>query len=99
MFADGLGIRYIIGVLPFTCLAGGARRWRGWCAAGRSAKRCAAGVLCAWLIVAAAGIYPDQLSYFNEMACLDEPGKIGLDGAAGADRCGWTTAMWIGARG
>ena len=88
MFADGLGIRYIIGVLPFTCLAGGLGL--AWLVrSGSIAKRCAAGVLCAWLIVAAAGIYPDQLSYFNEMACLDEPGKIGLDGGS---RCG---PMWL----
>ena len=84
MFADDLGIRYIIGVLPFTCLVGGlGLAWlvRG----GPVAKRCAAGVLCVWLVAAAVGIYPDQLSYFNEMACLDEPGKIGLDGGS---RCG-----------
>ena len=88
MFADGLGIRYIIGVLPFTCLAGGfGLAWL--VRSGSIAKRCAAGVLCAWLIVAAAGIYPDQLSYFNEMACLDDPGKIGLDGGS---RCG---PMWL----
>ena len=84
MFADGLGIRYIIGVLPFTCLAGGlALAWL--VRSGSIAKRCAAGVLCAWSIVAAAGIYPDQLSYFNELACIDDPGKIGLDGGS---RCG-----------
>jgi hypothetical protein len=84
LFADDLGIRYIIGVLPFTCLIGGlGLTWlvRG----GSVVKRCAAGVLCVWLVVAAAGIYPDQLSYFNEMACVDEPGKIGLDGGS---RCG-----------
>ena len=84
MFADDLGIRYIIGVLPFTCLVGGlGLAWL--LRSGSVVKRCAAGVLCAWLVVAAAGIYPDQLSYFNEMACLDEPGKIGLDGGS---RCG-----------
>jgi hypothetical protein len=88
MFADGLGIRYIIGVLPFTCLAGGfALAWL--VRSGSIAKRCAAGVLCAWSILAAAGIYPDQLSYFNEMACIDDPGKIGLDGGS---RCG---PMWL----
>jgi hypothetical protein len=88
VLADGLGIRYIIGVLPFTCLAGGL----GLASLVRSrstAKRCVAGVLCAWSVVAAAGIYPDQLSYFNEMACLDEPGKIGLDGGS---RCG---TLWL----
>jgi dolichyl-phosphate-mannose-protein mannosyltransferase/SEC-C motif-containing protein len=84
MFADDLGIRYIIGMLPFTFLVGGLGL--AWLVRGGSVvKRCAAGVLCAWLVAAAAGIYPDQLSYFNEMACLDEPGKIGLDGGS---RCG-----------
>jgi hypothetical protein len=77
-------VRYIIGVLPFTCLSGGlALAWL--VRSGSIAKRCAAGVLCAWSIVAAAGIYPDQLSYFNELACIDDPGKIGLDGGS---RCG-----------
>jgi hypothetical protein len=84
LFADGLGIRYIIGVLPFTCLAGGLAL-ASLVRSGSAAKRCLAGVLCAWSVVAAAGIRPDQLSYFNEMACLDEPRKIGLDGGS---RCG-----------
>jgi hypothetical protein len=84
MFADDLGIRYIAGVLPFTCLVGGLGL--AWLVrSGSVVKRCAAGVLCLWVVVAAVGIYPDQLSYFNEMACLDEPGKIGLDGGS---RCG-----------
>jgi hypothetical protein len=84
VLADGLGIRYIIGVLPFTCLAGGLAL-ASLVRSRSTAKRCAAGVLCAWSVAAAAGIYPDQLSYFNEMACLDEPGRIGLDGGS---RCG-----------
>ena len=88
LFADGLGIRYIIGVLPFTCLAGGLGL-ASLVGSGSTAKRCVAGVLCVWSAVAAAGIYPDQLSYFNEMACLDEPGKIGLDGGS---RCG---TLWL----
>ena len=44
--------------------------------------------LCAWLMVTAAGIYPDHLSYFNESACLlDQPAKIGWDAGS---RCGET---------
>jgi hypothetical protein len=40
--------------------------------------------------VAAAGIYPDHLSYFNESACLlESPGKIGWDGGT---RCG---PLWL----
>ena len=83
--ADDLGIRYLIPILPFLYLAGGwgvaslvqAKAW--W-------PRAAAAVLALWLVVAAAGIYPDHLSYFNEMACLpSHAGDIGLDGGS---RCG-----------
>jgi len=57
-------------------LVGSARR--GWRVAGFA--------LCAWVVIAAAGIYPDHLSYFNESACLlDDPGKIGWDGGS---KCG-----------
>ena len=49
-------------------------------------RRALAVVLCGWLMVAAIGIYPDHLSYFNEASCLlDDPKKIGLDGGT---RCG-----------
>jgi hypothetical protein len=85
LYADDMGIRYIIPVLPFTFLLGGlalatllqsTRKW----------QRAAGAALCVWLVAAAAGIYPDGLSYFNEMACLlDDPAKIGLDGGS---RCG-----------
>jgi len=85
LLSDNLGIRYIIPALPFMHLLGGAglasliqsgSRWR----------QGAAALLCLWLVAAAAGIYPDHLSYFNEMACvLDDPGKLGLDGGS---RCG-----------
>jgi hypothetical protein len=85
--ADNLGIRYIIPCLPFAHLLGGIAL----AALLRSPspfKRIAAAVLCAWVVVAAAGIYPDGLSYFNESACLlDDPGKLGLDGGS---RCGIT---------
>ena len=86
--ADDLGFRYVIPVLPFACLLGGvalAELIRGpvW-------QRAIAGVLCAWLIMAAVGIHPDHLSYFNEAACLlDQPGRIGLDGGS---KCG---ASWL----
>lgn len=82
--AAQMGIRYIIPILPFTWLLGGV------CLAAlvRSASRVgriAAVAACAWLIVAAAGIYPDHLSYFNEAACMDHPSLIGWDGGS---RCG-----------
>jgi hypothetical protein len=87
--ADDLGIRYIIPALPFAFLAGGVgletlirNRSLG--------GRWLAAALCAWMVVAAAGIYPDHLSYFNETACLlQDPQHIGLDGGT---RCG---PLWL----
>jgi len=87
--ADDLGIRYIIPCLPFAHLLGGI----GLAALIRSPARAAksiAIVLSLWMAVAAAGIYPDGLSYFNESACLfSDPGKLGLDGGSA---CG---AAWL----
>lgn len=80
-----LGIRYMIPVLPFLFVFGGAGlsallgsvEWK---------KRGFGLLLCAWLVASAAGIYPDHLSYFNESACLfSQPSKIGWDGGS---RCG-----------
>jgi len=52
--------------------------------------RAAAAVLCAWLVMAAIGIYPDHLAYFNEAACLlRDPSQVGFDGGT---RCG---PMWL----
>jgi hypothetical protein len=85
--ADDLGIRYILPTLPFLHLLAGLGiatllavphpfRWAPYVAAG----------LCCWAVLAAAGIYPDHISYFNESACLlTQPGRIGLDGGT---RCG-----------
>jgi hypothetical protein len=87
--ADDAGIRYIVPVLPFAFLAGGV----GLEALIRNRSfggRWVAAVLSAWMVVAAAGIYPDHLSYFNETACLlQDPGKMGLDGGS---RCG---PLWL----
>jgi hypothetical protein len=78
IWADDLGIRYVLPVLPFAFLLGGAGLER--------MPRAAAAVLAAWLVIAAAGIWPDHLSYFNEAACLlRDPAKTGLDGGS---RCG-----------
>jgi hypothetical protein len=87
--ADDLGIRYIIPVLPFAYLLAGlalgqlmGRRF-AW-------GRYAGAALCLWVVVEAAGIYPDHLAYFNESACLLEaPGRIGWDGGS---KCG---PMWL----
>jgi len=79
-WAVDMGIRYLIPAFPFACLAGGAgiamliRNRSTW-------TRGLTAVLCVWIAVAAAGIYPDHLSYFNEAACLFQaPGKLGFDG-------------------
>jgi len=82
--ADDMGIRYLIPGMPFTCLLGGIGL------AGLFGKtpvwgRYLAAALCVWVVVAAVGIYPDHLSYFNEAACLTEPARIGWDGGT---RCG-----------
>jgi hypothetical protein len=89
VLADNLGIRYLIPAFPFVHLAGGlglatlwgmAARWGRWVAVG----------LCGWLVFAAAGVYPDHLSYFNEAACaLRQPDQIGVDGGT---RCG---PLWL----
>jgi len=85
IMTDDLGVRYIIPALPFLHLLGGM----GLAAlvrSGSSWKRAVAAALGLWLTVAAAGIYPDHLAYFNEMACaLDHPAWIGWDGGT---RCG-----------
>lgn len=70
--------------MPFGFIAGGialAALLRG-----STLSRVLAGVACAWVVLAAAGIYPDHLGYFNEAACLpDNFKRIGLDGGS---RCG-----------
>jgi hypothetical protein len=86
--ADPVGIRYIIPVLPFAFLAGGAAL--GALAQSRSiAARTAAAVLCVWIVVESAGIFPDHMSSFNEMACAENPSRIGMDGGS---RCG---PLWL----
>jgi hypothetical protein len=85
LLSHNLGFRYLIPALPFLHLIGGLglasllREGTVW-------RKALAAVLCLWMVVAAAGIYPDHLSYFNEIACLlAEPGHLGLDGGT---RCG-----------
>jgi Dolichyl-phosphate-mannose-protein mannosyltransferase len=83
--ADNLGVRYLIPVLPFAYLAGGAGL--AWLVGRRPVwAHGAAALLCGWLVLQAAAIYPDHLSYFNESACLFwDPAQVGLDGGT---RCG-----------
>jgi hypothetical protein len=89
VLADNLGVRYLIPAFPFVHLAGGlglATLWRMTARWGRWV----AVALCGWLVFAAAGVYPDHLSYFNEAACaLRQPDQIGVDGGT---RCG---PLWL----
>ena len=85
IWADEMGVRYILPAFPFAHLLGGL----GLAAlVGSTARwgRYAAAALCAWVGLGALGVYPDHLAYFNESACLlRDPGKIGADGGT---RCG-----------
>ncbi len=87
LFAKDLGVRYIIPSITCLHVFGGAGIM--YMLGSRSRRSKALGIfLCAWLVTAAAGIYPDHLAYFNEGACwFDKPSWIGLDGGS---RCGET---------
>jgi len=88
VFADNLGMRYIIPVLPFACLVGGAGA--AWLIRQGTWGRAVTAALGLWMLAANVGIYPDHLSYFNEAACLTKnPAAIGLDGGT---RCG---PLWL----
>jgi hypothetical protein len=84
VWADDIGIRYLIPALPFAYLAGGIALQA--LLSGRTLPRVVAAAACAWVALAAAGIYPDHLSYFNEAACL--PGHTERIGWDGGSRCG-----------
>jgi hypothetical protein len=88
VFSHNLGMRYVIPALPFLHLLGGVGLVT-LLEAGRRGR--AVGLLLVvWLVVAAAGIFPDHLSYFNELACAASDARgIGLDGGA---RCG---PLWL----
>jgi hypothetical protein len=86
LWAADIGIRYLMSVLPFAHLLGGTgaatlltmtAKWgRGLTVA-----------LALWMVVAAAGIYPDDLSYMNESACLlTDAKRLGFDGGS---KCGF----------
>jgi dolichyl-phosphate-mannose-protein mannosyltransferase len=84
VFAANMGVRYVIPLLPFLHLVGGAGLALLW-KAGRG-PRALAVLLVGWLALAAAGIYPDHLSYFNEAACV--PVDVRMIGVDGGTRCG-----------
>src|SRR5437016_1179947 len=69
IWSENAGIRYLIPVLPFVYLVGGLGL-EALLRNGSTIARAAAILICAWMIVAAAGIYPDHLAYFNEASCL-----------------------------
>jgi hypothetical protein len=72
LFADDLGVRYILPAFPFAHLIAGIGA--AWLLTLRWGRPLAA-ALGAWLAIAAITIYPDSLSYFNEAAA----GKLMLD--------------------
>jgi hypothetical protein len=85
LLADDIGIRYVIPVLPFLHLIGGLGLATLIAMSAKWAKLAAAALML-WAVVAGAGIYPDDLSYFNESACLlAEPSRLGFDGGS---KCG-----------
>jgi hypothetical protein len=84
VFSHNLGVRYVIPALPLLHLLGGVAaakllhgpRWRRGVAVG----------LASWLVAGSAGIYPDHLTYFNELACVStERPRLGV---AGGTACG-----------
>jgi len=80
IWADDMGIRYMIPELPFAYLIGGLGA--AWLIQNRSRwTKPLAVVLAAWIVIAAIGIYPDHLAYFNEAACIPRNlDRIGFDG-------------------
>ena len=89
LWADDLGIRYIIPVLPFAWLIAGVGVAR-LLALRALWPRVLLGALAVWLLTTAAAIYPDHLAYFNEAACLGgNADRIRLDGGA---LCG---TLWL----
>jgi len=89
LWADNMGIRYMIPELPFAYLIGGLGA--AWLIQNRSRfTRPLAVLLAVWLVAAAIGIYPDHLAYFNEAACIPRNlDRIGFDGGT---RCG---PLWL----
>jgi hypothetical protein len=89
LFSHNLGFRYVIPALPFLHLAGGVGARALW-ESGSLLKRAGLALLGLWLAANAWGIQPDQLSFFNETACLlDDPARVGIDAGSA---CG---PMWL----
>ena len=90
IWSENAGIRYLIPVLPFVYLVGGLGL-EALLRNGSAIARAGAILICAWMIVAAAGIYPDHLAYFNEASCLVQ-GKARQIGFDGGTACG---PLWL----
>jgi len=90
VWSDNTGIRYLMPVLPFVYLVGGLGL-ETLLRNGSAIARASAVLICAWMIVAAVGIYPDHLAYFNEAACLMH-GKARQIGFDGGTACG---PLWL----
>lgn len=89
LWADDLGIRYMIPILPFAWLVAGLGVARLLAMRALWSRLLLACLAC-WLVATAVGIYPDHLAYFNEAACLPaNTSRIGLDGGT---RCG---TLWL----
>jgi len=89
-WSDNAGIRYLLPVLPFVYLIGGLGL-ETLLRNGSAIARTTAVLICAWMIVAAAGIYPDHLAYFNEAACVLQ-GKSRQIRFDGGTACG---PLWL----
>ncbi|MEW5975517.1 MAG: glycosyltransferase family 39 protein [Acidobacteriota bacterium] len=77
MTADNVGVRYLIPCLPFVYISMGRVvhaiiRWK-------TAWLATLAVLLAWHVAEYAAVYPDQLSYFNQIAGGTEKGTEWLD--------------------
>ncbi len=89
VWADDLGIRYILPALPFLFLIGGTGA--AWLIQHKAAwARPLVALLGVWIVAAAVGIFPDHLSYFNEAACF--PANLAQIGRDGGSRCG---PLWL----
>lgn len=83
--SHNLGMRYMIPILPFLHLAGGIAI-AALLASGRAWAKGVIAIALLWTVVAAVGVFPDHLSYFNEAACvLRDPARLSL---AGGTSCG-----------
>lgn len=62
-----LGLRYLLPIYPFLFVVAGATMQTAWSTTRRWRRRAVIG-LCAALLLTTAGIHPDHLAYFNDMA-------------------------------